>query len=379
MITADPRALRLAARELAAGGGEVLGLAAAGQAVLLHPAVGFAALRSPASAGRAVAMAEPALAGLVVLAARFEALTAEVLAQVAALEAAEVVALALRVADTGAGVALELALRSADLPIAVERAQLDELLPQATGVVTEVRSPAGGPDPSIHGLFARLGTLPRGEVEIVPVLGADGVPRYVVLLRGIDPAPNPTLNSAAQAVQTSDRRSDAYSRSVAAALRLAGVPPGAELMLVGHSQGGIAAMNLAADPRWHVTHVLAAGSPISNKRVPPGTRVLRVENRGDPVPLLDGDRESGAYVFGPPPRLSHLLSSHDLRPGYLDELDTARFAADPLVRAFTSSAAPYLGAGYGAPRRFRLDAGKFGPPAVLVGLSGHAVGNDGGG
>jgi pimeloyl-ACP methyl ester carboxylesterase len=150
-------------------------------------------------------------------------------------------------------------------------------------------------------------------------------------------------------------------------------------MLVGHSQGGIAAMNLAADPHWHVTDIVTAGSPVGNKRVPPGTRVLRVENRGDPVPLLDGDREPGAYLFGPPPRLSHLLSSHDLGSGYLAELGSARFAADPLARGFTAGAAPYLSAGYGTPRRFRLDAGRYGAPAVLVGLSGSGAGSDGGG
>lgn len=59
---------------------------------------------------------------------------------------------------------------------------------------------------------------------------------------------------------------------VRAALEAAGVPPGAEVMIVGHSQGGIVANHLSADPTFNsasgqpgtydVTHTFSVGSPV---------------------------------------------------------------------------------------------------------------------
>lgn len=59
---------------------------------------------------------------------------------------------------------------------------------------------------------------------------------------------------------------------VRAAMEAAGVPPGADVMIVGHSQGGIIANRLAADPTfnsrsgepgsYHVTHAFTVGSPV---------------------------------------------------------------------------------------------------------------------
>src|SRR5699024_10123338 len=59
---------------------------------------------------------------------------------------------------------------------------------------------------------------------------------------------------------------------VRAAVEAAGVPPGADVMIVGHSQGGIVANQLSADPTFNsasgqpgtydVTHILSVGSPV---------------------------------------------------------------------------------------------------------------------
>jgi hypothetical protein len=59
---------------------------------------------------------------------------------------------------------------------------------------------------------------------------------------------------------------------VRAAMETAGVPPGADVMIVGHSQGGIIANRLAADPTfnsrsgepgsYNVTHAFTVGSPV---------------------------------------------------------------------------------------------------------------------
>lgn len=59
---------------------------------------------------------------------------------------------------------------------------------------------------------------------------------------------------------------------VRAAMEAAGVPPGADVMIVGHSQGGIVANHLAADPTfnsgsgepgtYNITHTFSAGAPV---------------------------------------------------------------------------------------------------------------------
>lgn len=63
------------------------------------------------------------------------------------------------------------------------------------------------------------------------------------------------------------------------------------VILVGHSQGGIHAAALAADPgfatRHRVTHVVTSGAPVGIFPIPERVRVLSVEHAEDPVPALD--------------------------------------------------------------------------------------------
>ncbi|GGL32943.1 hypothetical protein H9L10_10680 [Phycicoccus endophyticus] len=81
-------------------------------------------------------------------------------------------------------------------------------------------------------------------------------------------------------------RASARRRGVGAA-RVAGEP----VLLVGHSQGGIHAAAIAADPDFgsthRVTHVLTTGAPVGVFAVPERVRVLSVEHADDPVPTLD--------------------------------------------------------------------------------------------
>lgn len=62
--------------------------------------------------------------------------------------------------------------------------------------------------------------------------------------------------------------------------------------LVGHSQAGIVAANLAADrvftKRFKVRNVITAGSPVANARVAPHIRMLNLHNNGDIVPQTEG-------------------------------------------------------------------------------------------
>lgn len=67
--------------------------------------------------------------------------------------------------------------------------------------------------------------------------------------------------------------------------------PRDRVVVAGFSQGGIVAAALASDPefsrRHRVTHVVTAGSPIDEFPVPDSTSVLSLQQRGDPVHVLD--------------------------------------------------------------------------------------------
>lgn len=81
-------------------------------------------------------------------------------------------------------------------------------------------------------------------------------------------------------------------RQVNAAMEAAGIQADEEVMLSGHSQGGIAAASLAADEEFNksytVKSVVATGAPIARFPIPPSVDVLAIEHDSDAVPKLDG-------------------------------------------------------------------------------------------
>jgi hypothetical protein len=154
------------------------------------------------------------------------------------------------------------------------------------------------PPPSIGSMLDRVGDLedqPAASIAVQRVASPDGVARYVVVLSGMrsmtDTAdPEDLLGSGAAVVATTTNYTTCVRQAIDAAL----VPRGAEVLLVGHSEGGIVAMDLAGDPafnggRVRVKQVVAAGAPISSKTVAQGsgTRVLSIENVNDIVTHLD--------------------------------------------------------------------------------------------
>lgn len=82
------------------------------------------------------------------------------------------------------------------------------------------------------------------------------------------------------------------SVAVSQALSAAGAQPGDQIILSGYSQGGIHAMNLAADTRitdtYQVDYVLTAGSPVALISIPESATALHLEDREDMVPGTDG-------------------------------------------------------------------------------------------
>jgi hypothetical protein len=212
---------------------------------------------------------------------------------------------------------------------------------------------------SLADAMARVADLeaqPVALLAVQAVTGADGVRRFVVELPGIRSlASRQQPQDLLGAVDALAGDSSTYTRCVREALDSAGVPLGAQVMLVGHSDGGIVAMDLAHDPSFNgarvdVTHVVAAGSPISSKLAALGsspTRVLSVENVNDIVTHLDGidsmDQPETAR------RLSYQYSDdeHDIGANhagaeYADRMAVLADSPNPLMREFQASAQPYL-------------------------------------
>ena len=108
-----------------------------------------------------------------------------------------------------------------------------------------------------------------GEISVSFVTGADGVRRAIVDIPGTkswNPAPVADVTSVGTDILAIAGHDTSYERGVFEALTDAGVHPDVPIMLVGHSEGGIVAVNAARDAaesgRFRITHVVTAGSPI---------------------------------------------------------------------------------------------------------------------
>jgi len=150
--------------------------------------------------------------------------------------------------------------------------------------------------------FDRQEQLGQDQFEILRV--SENPPRYIVNLPGVefngwDPWEQDHLRDLRGASAARLAGVDAYAERVKLEMQRAGVPVGAEVMLVGHSAGAIAAMNMARDQSFNqpgnvsasdgyhvqVTHVMAAGAGLADwvDDPPVGTDVLMVINRNDVV------------------------------------------------------------------------------------------------
>jgi hypothetical protein len=123
-------------------------------------------------------------------------------------------------------------------------------------------------------------------VRIQGVMGADGVIRYVVYLDGTDPSSKGlrkiTDNSSELGFSTET------GRYIDDKMREA-IPDGAEVMVVGYSQGGIYAQQVASSTHYRVTDVLTFGTPFTDGvYAAGGANIVQIRDGRDPIPLLDG-------------------------------------------------------------------------------------------
>lgn len=155
-------------------------------------------------------------------------------------------------------------------------------------------------DSSLSGLLRRTGELGtvngeavEGVIE-VSAIAVEGQPeRYVVTIPGVqtwnpyDTEQPLDLTGSIAAISGSPH----MARAVSEALKEAGASAGADVMLVGHSGGGLHARAVAANPafvaEFDPKYVVTAGSPVGNTPLPDHAIGLNVQQKWDPVPGLD--------------------------------------------------------------------------------------------
>lgn len=236
---------------------------------------------------------------------------------------------------------------------------LGDLLRLLDGALPDA-GPTSGPGGGTPGAPA-----PPGRVDVLAVTarGADGRERtaYVVALPGTSDWSPPgrtdrdDVRNLHANLQLMSGNTTAELAALPAALAAAGVPPGAPVLLVGHSQGGMTAYAAASDPvlagRYRLGHVLVAGAPIGAMRAPPpGVSVLALEHVGDVVPGLAARPNLDAAT-----RVTIRcdggtgFAAHDVAR-YVASGERADRDADPRVAAYRDAlrAAGFLPAGDGA-------------------------------
>lgn len=133
----------------------------------------------------------------------------------------------------------------------------------------------------------------EGTIGIMEAVHPDGRRTWTVLIPGTQSlgivGANP-LDMGSNLQAFSGLPTD-MSIGVLDAMERAGIPRGAEVALVGHSQGGIIATRLASDPaiqeNYRLSTVLSAGSPVGNMPVPDGVDAIALEHAEDVIVALD--------------------------------------------------------------------------------------------
>ncbi|GAB3073186.1 hypothetical protein [Nocardioides zeae] len=134
----------------------------------------------------------------------------------------------------------------------------------------------------------------NGTIEVQRI-GSGERARWVVLLPGTDdPATRPgeqddDVRDLGTNLRAMAGQSTAYQRGIEAAMTDAGIGPDDPVTIWGHSQGGMAAVQVASGGRFAVEDVITLGSPVgAMPPVPDGVRVTSLENERDVLVLLDG-------------------------------------------------------------------------------------------
>ncbi|NUT70505.1 hypothetical protein [Pseudarthrobacter sp. C4D7] len=261
---------------------------------------------------------------------------------------------------------------------------IEENIPSLrTGTVTATREESVpiDLDASPAGLLQRVQLIEArgsGYIEVIEVDTGSGK-AYIVVVPGTqvneaDGGTNPF--DLGGIVDGMGGQSGYVNAAVIQSLRAAGAAPGADVVAVGYSQGGIHAMNLAADEdflkEYRLKYVLTAGSPVSRITPSPDVSTLHLEHRTDWVPGSDGLPNRDArnqvtvtmtndlYVRGGGD--AGLGPGHSLT-GYEEAARQVGASKDPSLVQSTAVLGGVLGAG-GAATATRFALTKTPPPTV---------------
>jgi hypothetical protein len=195
----------------------------------------------------------------------------------------------------------------------------------------------------------------QGQIDVRVVTRPDGTRSYIVDIPGtkeghVTPLQhNERLNDHGTNVHALGGETTAYGKGIVEALRRAGAHPDSPVMLVGHSQGGIVAAQVAVDlarsKEFNVTHVVTAASPVARFDIPESVKVLSLENEHDLVPRLDGagnpDRPNRVTVSFAQQN-GGIVANHSMHDVYLPVAPLVDRSTDPSVAAYRESAAAFF-------------------------------------
>lgn len=122
----------------------------------------------------------------------------------------------------------------------------------------------------------------------------DGANAWLVTIPGTDgKADSPfgwEQNLELMSDDAEQRKQADSARMVVEAMHRAGIQPDDSVALIGHSQGGIVAAQIASDraDEFNIRHVVTAGSPVANHPIPEKTWVTSIEMDDELVAALDG-------------------------------------------------------------------------------------------
>jgi uncharacterized protein YukE len=230
---------------------------------------------------------------------------------------------------------------------------------------------AKGPG-STADLVSGLRDMPKGQlVNVQKVLGADGKVRFIVSIPGtfgdIWDLPNYNQVHGWGSNFNSWWNNETSAKNIIeASIRdaMAGYPD-AEVMVIGHSQGGMIAESLADGGKFNITQVVTIGAPgIDPSNDFDGAGVLRIRHASDAVPGFDavrvaldyqrlqptailGDTSSGgqmAYFVAGNPLESLTGNAHDLNNNdYNWVADQFDALSDPAFAPTKSTMSKFLG------------------------------------
>jgi hypothetical protein len=184
---------------------------------------------------------------------------------------------------------------------------LGHLYPEGDPVVEPLDTTHGEQPADVEDLIAHLAEIAglsqgadspaNGTIEIQTVTTADGQVVHIVNLPGTDDlgtlpwTADDDVRDMATNLDLIAGEPDDYQQGILEAMTQAGIGADEPVLIVGHSQGGMEAVAIAAgDSGFTITDVVTAGSPTAQVgHYPDGVNVLSIEQHGDLVPQLDGE------------------------------------------------------------------------------------------